>query len=51
MRLLLAASESAVTRAICAAMRLKARTDVVGSTDEIMMASAPAATRSFMRTF
>ena len=35
----------------CAAMRLKASVEVFGSTEEIMIASVPAATRSSISAF
>ncbi len=49
MRLLSGASLSVVNSGTCAAMRLNASIEVLGSTDEIMMASVPAATRSSIK--
>ena len=51
MRLLLGASLSVVNSGTCAATRSKAATEVFGSTDEIMMALVPAATRSSISAF
>ncbi len=45
------ASESVVKSGICAAILLKASVEVFGSTDEIMMESKPAATRSSISAF
>ena len=45
------ASLSVVNSGIWAATRLKASIEVFGSTDEIMMASVPAATRSSISAF
>ena len=51
MRLLAGASLSVVNSGTCPAMRLKASIDVFGSTEEIMMALVPAATRSSISAF
>ena len=51
MRFDVGASLSVVNSGTWAAMRLKASIEVFGSTDEIMMASVPAATRSSISAF
>ena len=51
MRSLCGASESVVKSGTCAAIRLKASVEVFGSTEEIMIASVPAATRSSISAF
>ena len=51
MRLLAGASLSVVNSGTCLAMRLKASIEVFGSTEEIMMALVPPATRSSISAF
>jgi hypothetical protein len=51
MRSLSGASLSVVNSGTWAAIRLKASIEFFGSTDEIMIASVPAATRSSIRAF
>ena len=51
MRLLVGASLSVVKSGTCLAMRLNASIDVFGSTDEIMIALVPPATKSSINAF
>ena len=51
MRSLSGASLSVVNSGTCAAIRLKASIEFLGSADEIMIASVPAATRSSISWF